>query len=75
MMTVTMRDVEVTFYTHHNGEVEEPRVDISIGGSRAQTWMSLSEFCEMLAACRTEISRQHWQPARAGMEGELANRV
>jgi hypothetical protein len=60
MMTITRGDLEVLFYTHHNGEREEERVQISIGGARSDTWLSLQEFCELMAECRKEISARHW---------------
>jgi hypothetical protein len=78
MMTVTRGDLEVLFYTHHNGDREEQRVQISVGGGRSDTWLSLQEFCELMAECRKEISVRHWQPradlAQIG-EMESANTV
>jgi hypothetical protein len=62
MMTISRGDIEILFYTHHNGDREEERVQISIGGARSDTWLRLPEFCELMAECRKEISVRHWQP-------------
>ncbi len=62
MTTITRGDLVVLFGTHHTGERVEERVWISIGGQRSETWLSLQEFCELLAECRKEISVRHWQP-------------
>jgi hypothetical protein len=60
-MTIIKRDLEVVFYEHHNGAGMENRVLLSLGGGRAETILSLQEFCELLAECRKEISRLQWQ--------------
>jgi hypothetical protein len=63
MKMINKGDLEVAFYEHHNGETREVRVGISLGGSRATTSLSLDEFCELLAECRTAIIREHWGPS------------
>lgn len=57
-MTITKRDLEVVFYEHHTGEKMETRVLVSVAGGRADTWVTLQEFCELMAECRKEISRR-----------------
>ena len=59
-MTIIKRDVEIVFYEHHTGAAMENRVLVSLGGCRADTWMTLPEFCELLADCQKEIRRRHW---------------
>lgn len=65
---IQFRDVEVLFYDHHNGEAIEQRVAITMGGGCAQSWLTLQEFCELMAECRKEISVRHWQPREGGGE-------
>jgi hypothetical protein len=59
-MTIIKRDLEVVFYEHHTGEAMESRVLVSIGGGRADTWVTLQEFCELMSECQKEIRRRHW---------------
>lgn len=59
-MTIIKRDLEIVFYEHHTGVVMEPRVLVSIGGGRVDTWLTLQEFCELMAECGKEIRRRHW---------------
>lgn len=59
---VQRRDVEIVFYEHHDGEGMRNQVLVSLGDGRAQSTMTLEEFCGLLADCRKEISRLHWQP-------------
>lgn len=60
MMIISRGDLEILFYTHHNGDREDERVQLSIGGARSETWLSLQEFCELMAECRKEIQLRHW---------------
>lgn len=64
-MTIIKGDLEVVFYEHHNGNAMEMRVLIGLGGGRADTSLTLQEFCELMAECGKEIRRRHWGEERA----------
>lgn len=59
-MTIGKRDLEIVFYEHHNGEAMERRVVVSVAGGRAETWMTLQEFCELMRECAKEIRTRQW---------------
>jgi hypothetical protein len=71
-MTTQKRDLEIIFYEHHSGVQMEHRVMVCVGGGRAETVLTLQEFCELLADCRKEIARLHWHSggAEAQIGGE-----
>lgn len=61
-MIVRRGDLDVLFFSYHNGDRLEERVQISFGSGYAETWLTLQEFCELMGECRKEIVLRHWQP-------------
>ncbi len=59
-------DVEVIFFTHHDGVKECEFVEIQIAGARACTVLSLEHFCELMADCKKEIQLRHWGSGKGG---------